>query len=82
MLCIQRNQVQKPMPTNRLTEANILGYQLDRILELGRSIPHYEVRGPDAGAAIASFIDRPSAEQFIVMRELGQLPRRAGTPAY
>jgi hypothetical protein len=70
------------MPSQRQTEANILGYQLDRILELGRAAPHYEVRGPKSDAAIASFMDRRSAEQFIVMCELGQLPRRSGTPAY
>lgn len=70
------------MPTQRLTEANILGYQLDRIHLLGRTIHHYEVRGPETGAVLASFLDRPSAEQFIVLRELGMLPRRAGTPAY
>ena len=70
------------MPTQRLTEANILGYHLDRIVELGRTMPHYEVCGPESGAPLASFIDRPSAEQFIVMRELGQLHRRTRTPAY
>lgn len=70
------------MPTQRLTEANILGYQLDRIVEFGRSLARYEVRGPESGKVLASFVDRPSAEHFIVMRELGQLNRRVRTPAY
>ncbi|MGB0133536.1 hypothetical protein [Dokdonella sp.] len=70
------------MHAQRLTEANILGYQLDRIMENGRAVHHYEVRGPETGSAIASFADRHSAEQFIVMRELGRLPGRGGTPAY
>ena len=70
------------MPAQRLTEANILGYKLDRIVELGSAVPHYEVRGPETGSALASFSDRHSAEQFIVMCELGKLPGRTGTPAY
>ncbi|MEZ5461805.1 hypothetical protein [Dokdonella sp.] len=34
------------MPSQRQTEANILGYQLDKDLELGHAAPHYEVRAP------------------------------------
>lgn len=70
------------MQPRRQTEANILGYRLDRI-EAG--LPenlHYEVSAPDSGMAIASFLDRPSAEQFIVLRELRTIAKPPRNPAY
>lgn len=70
------------MHTQRLTEANILGYQLDRVVRYGNATPHFEVRGPETGTALASFRDRQSAEQFIVMLELGSIPGRTDTTAY
>ncbi len=70
------------MQTQRQTEANILGYRLDRIeADLPEAI-HYEVSGPDNGAVIARFPDRLSAERFIVMRELRQISIRPRNPAY
>jgi hypothetical protein len=70
------------MQNQRLTEANILGYRIDRIEQAARATSHYEVLGPDNDAVLASFLDRPSAEQFIVMRELRSIELRPRNPVY
>lgn len=70
------------MQTSRQTEANILGYRLDRIEAALPDTLHYEVSTPDDGTAIASFLDRPSAERFIVLRELRTIATRPRNPAY
>lgn len=70
------------MQTHRQTEANILGYRLDRIENSLPETLRYEVSAPDSGMAIASFLDRPSAEQFIVLRELRTIATRPRNPAY
>ncbi|MEP6882965.1 MAG: hypothetical protein ABI866_13280 [Dokdonella sp.] len=70
------------MQTHRQTEANILGYRLDRIEDGLPETVHYEVSAPDSEMAIASFFDRPSAEQFIVLRELRTVAARPRNPAY
>lgn len=70
------------MQTHRQTEATILGYRLDRI-ETNRADPtRYEVTSPDKGIVIGHFPDRPSAERFIVMRELRQMSIRPRNPVY
>lgn len=70
------------MQKHRQTEANILGYRLDRVEAGDCDCPCYEVMGPDNGRVIASFLDRPSAEKFIVLRELGSISMRRPNPAY
>ncbi len=70
------------MYSHRQTEANILGYRLDRIEGGLPDSLRYEVSAPDSGMAIASFFDRPSAEQFIVLRELRTIATRPRNPAY
>ncbi len=70
------------MQTRRQTEANILGYRLDRIEDGLPETLRYEVSAPDSVMALASFPDRPSAEQFIVMRELRTIATRPRSPAY
>ncbi len=70
------------MQAHRKTEANILGYRLDRIEDGLPETLRYEVSAPDSGMAIASFLDRPSAEQFIVLRELRTIATRPRNPAY
>ena len=70
------------MHSHRQTEANILGYRLDRIEGGMPDTRHYEVSAPDTDTAIASFLDRPSAEQFIVLRELRTIATRPRNPAY
>jgi hypothetical protein len=70
------------MQSQRQTEANILGYRLDRIRHEPSHDLHYEVSAPDNGSVIASFLDRHSAEQFIVMRELSHIAMRPRNPAY
>lgn len=70
------------MHTHRQTEANILGYRLDRIEGCLPDTRRYEVSAPGSGAAIASFLDRPAAEQFIVLRELRTIAMRPRNPAY
>jgi hypothetical protein len=70
------------MQNHRQTEANILGYRLDRIEVSDRQTLCYEVLGPENGSVIASFLDRPSAERFIVLRELRNISIRPRNPAY
>ena len=70
------------MHNQRLTEANIFGYRLDRIDEVNRQSSRYEVLGPNDSGVIASFPDRPSAERFILMRELRTSGIRPRNPAY
>jgi hypothetical protein len=70
------------MHANRRTEANILGYQLDRVEAGSEWAPRYEVLGPENGDVIASFPDRPSAERFILMRELHGCTAGIRHPAY
>lgn len=70
------------MQNHRQTEANILGYRLDRVEAMDRQACCYEVLGPENGGVIASFLDRPSAEKFIVMRELDSISMRPRNPAY
>lgn len=70
------------MQIQRLTEANILGYQLNRIENGDASSPRYEVLGPENAVVLASFRDRPSAEQFIVTRELSSIRILPRNPAY
>lgn len=70
------------MQNQRHVEANILGYRLDRIEETKTRSLHYEVCAPDDGAPIASFENRPEAEQFIVLRELRSVAMRPRNPAY
>ncbi len=70
------------MQPHRQTETNILGYRLDRIeADLPDSV-HYEVISPDNDTVIGHFPDRPTAERFIVMRELRQISMRPRNPAY
>lgn len=70
------------MQNQRLTEANILGYQLDRIN--GESARHveYEVLGPENGDVIGRFHDRTSAERFIVQREMDMSRALPRNPVY
>ncbi|MEZ5520751.1 MAG: hypothetical protein R3F08_04675 [Dokdonella sp.] len=70
------------MHANRRTEANILGYQLDRVEAGSHWTTQYEVLAPDGGDVIASFPDRPSAERFILMRELRGHTTGIRHPAY
>ena len=70
------------MEDKRRTEANILGYQLDRVEGNDHWTSRYEVLGPDSGDVIASFPDRPSAERFILMRELNSSGAQYRNPAY
>lgn len=70
------------MPNQRLTEATLFGYQLDRVDGTSTQFPRYEVLGPDSRDVIASFPDRPSAEKFILMRELNVAGARLRNPAY
>lgn len=70
------------MPIQRLTEANILGYQLDRIDGGKTPDVRYEVLGPENGGVIGSFTDRISAERFIVQREMGMTRSLPRNPAY
>lgn len=70
------------MHDNRQTEANILGYQLDRVEAGSHRGTQYEVLAPDGGDVIASFPDRPSAERFILMRELRGSAAGIRHPAY
>ena len=70
------------MQTERLTEANILGYQLDRVENGDSNSPRYEVLGPENAVVLASFRDRPSAEQYIVMRELSSIRILPRNPVY
>ena len=70
------------MQSRRHTEANILGYRLDRIESQPAEAIRYEVTSPDNGIVLAHFPDRPSAERFIVMRELRQISTRPRNPAF
>lgn len=70
------------MQNHRHTEANILGYRLDRIADDRPDSIHYEVTSPDDGTVLARFHDRPSAELFIVTRELRHISIRPRNPAY
>ena len=81
MLRIQDPLIEMTMQ-QRQTEANILGYRLDRIEGTHARSLCYEVHGPDDGSVIASFPDRSAAERFIVTRELDSIRMQRGTPAY
>ncbi|SFN06416.1 hypothetical protein [Dokdonella immobilis] len=70
------------MQDNRRTEANILGYQLDRVEGASQWATRYEVLGPEDNNVIASFPDRPSAERFILLRELRGCAPGIRNPAY
>ena len=70
------------MQIQRLTEANILGYQLDRIGGDKTRNVRYEVLGPENGGVIGSFSDRVSAERFIVQCEMGMARGLPRNPAY
>ncbi|MEO7013991.1 MAG: hypothetical protein ABI127_06730 [Dokdonella sp.] len=70
------------MHNQRHTEANILGYRLDRIEADHPEKTHYEVTCPENGNIIARFRDRPAAERFIVTRELRHISVRPSNPAY
>lgn len=70
------------MRNQHLTETNVLGYRIDRIEPGDPYGARYEVLAPEDGQVLASFLDRPSAEQFIVMRELRSIEQRPRTPAY
>jgi hypothetical protein len=70
------------MQSQRQTEANILGYRLDRIQHEPTHDLYYEVSAPNSGNVIASFLDRQSAERFIVMRELSHIAMRPRNPVY
>lgn len=74
--------IEMTMQRLRQTEANILGYRLDRIEETLAQSLHYEVHGPEGDNVIARFRDRSAAERFIVARELRTIRVRRGTPAY
>jgi len=82
MLCSRDWLIEVTMQQQNRTEANILGYRLDRIDDAHARSPRYEVRGPEDGSVIASFPDRPAAERYIVTRELDSIRLRRGTPAY
>ncbi len=70
------------MQHHRHTEANILGYRLDRIEESQTQASRYEVCSPEDGALIARFENRPEAERFIVLRELRTVAMRPRNPVY
>lgn len=70
------------MHSHRQTEANILGYRLDRIEAVLSDRVRYEVGSPENGSIIGRFPDRQAAERFIVMRELRQISIRPRNPAY
>jgi hypothetical protein len=70
------------MQNQRLTEANILGYRLDRIDGENRRNVRYEVLGPDRKDVIGHFADRTSAERFIVQREMDMMRSLPRNPAY
>jgi hypothetical protein len=70
------------MQNQRLTEANILGYRLERIDGENQRNVRYEVLGPDRDDVIGRFSDRTSAERFIVQREMGMIRSMPRNPAY
>ncbi|MGB2788239.1 MAG: hypothetical protein WBC13_02815 [Dokdonella sp.] len=70
------------MQTQRVFEANIFGYRLDRINEDSPRPGHYEVSTSDGKRPLASFADRRSAEEFILRSELSTHQIGPRTPAY
>ncbi|WP_440222546.1 hypothetical protein ACQQ2N_15855 [Dokdonella sp. MW10] len=61
-------------------EPHLLGYRIERTTDT-EDAP-YQVFAPDDTGELARFRDRPSAEQFIVMRELRAIETRPRHPAY
>lgn len=70
------------MHDQRHTELNLLGYRIDRVGVPADEAMRYEVIGPEQGAVLARFCDRPAAEQFVVMRELRAVELRPRSPVY
>jgi len=68
------------MPSQRLTEVDILGYRIDRID--APDSPAWEVLAPENAAVLARFADRESAERFIILRELRAIELRPRNAAY
>ena len=68
------------MQKQRLTEAHVLGYRIDRIIHDAPASERFEVVGPENQSTLASFPDRPAAENFIVMRELRAIELRPNQP--
>ena len=54
----------------------MLGYRIDRIVHDAPASERFEVVSPESQSALASFPDRPAAENFIVMRELRSIELR------
>lgn len=68
------------MQQQRLTEVHVLGYRIDRIVHDSPRSERFEVVSPEGQDALASFSDRPAAENFIVMRELRAIELRPNQP--
>ena len=68
------------MQQQRRTEANVLGYRIDRIVLDSPASERFEVVSPEGDHTLASFSDRPAAENFIVMRELRAIELRPSQP--
>ena len=70
------------MHPHRLTELVILGYRIDRIEPEASHACRYEVLGPGNSDVLAVFGDRPTAEKFVIMRELQSIAVRPRSPVY
>ncbi len=70
------------MPAQRQTEVSFLGYRIDRIDKAPSDVHRYEVIGPERDEPLAVFDDRPTAERFVIQRELQSITVRPRHPAW